>query len=181
MISRIKITLLTGAAALATAALGTGMAAEHSAQPPMPIPSASSSTAPGSPGMSPWPGHWHRHGHRHGRGCMHGMHGGMMGHGMMGRIEHGEGTVQTARGPEVVDIQRGTVESVGAGKLTVRSADGFSATYTVNHSTTIRKGGKPSGIARVMTKDQVIVLATKSGTTATATRIVDTGHATTNR
>jgi hypothetical protein len=177
MISRIKITLLTGAAALATAALGTGMAAAHSAQPPTPTPSASSSTAPGSPDMSPWPGHWHRHG----RGCMHGMHGGMMGRGILSRIEHGEGNVKTAHGPEVIDIQRGTVESVNPGKLTVRSADGFSATYTVNHSTTIRKGGKPSGIARVMTKDQVIVLATKSGTTATATRIVDTGHATTNR
>jgi hypothetical protein len=179
MISRIKITLLTGAAALATAALGTGMATEHSAQPPTPPPSASSSTAPGSPGMSPWPGHWP--GHRHGRGCRHGMHGGMMDWGILSRIEHGEGTVQTAHGPEVVDIQRGTVESVGAGKLAVRSADGFSATYMVNHSTMIHKGGKRSGIAQVMTKDQVIVLATKSGTTATATRIVDTGQSTTNR
>jgi len=52
MISRIKMTLLTGAAALAAAALGTGMAAEHSAAPPTPTPSAFSSTASGSPGMS---------------------------------------------------------------------------------------------------------------------------------
>jgi hypothetical protein len=105
----------------------------------------------------------------------------MMNGGILSRIEHGEGTVQTAQGTEVIDIQRGTVESVSPGQLTVRSADGFSATYTVNHSTMIRKGRKPSGIAQVMAKDQVIVLATKSGTTATATRIVDTGNAATNR
>lgn len=180
MISRIKMTLLTGAAALATAAAATGMAAGHSvqlsrAQTPTASPPASSSAAPQSQGpqsqgMSP-PGHWR------GRHCMH---GGMMGRGMLGRIEHGEGTLKTAHGQEVVDIQRGTVESVSPGKLTVRSADGFSASYVVNHSTRIRKNGKPSAIKQVMTNDQVIVLATKSGSTATATHIVDTGHATTN-
>lgn len=176
MISRIKMTLLTGAAALAIAALGTGMAAEHSAQPPTPTPSASSSTAPGSPGMSQGMAPWHGHG----RGCRHGMHGGMMGGGILSRIEHGEGTLKTPHGQEVMDIQRGTVESVSPGQLSVRSADGFSATYGVNHSTKIRKNGRPSDIAQVMTHDQVIVLATKSGTNVTATRIVDTEHATTN-
>jgi hypothetical protein len=105
----------------------------------------------------------------------------MRGRGILSRIEHGEATLKTPHGQEVMDIQRGTVESVSPGQLKVRSADGFSATYAVNHSTKIRKNGKPSDIAQVTTHDQVIVLATKSGTNVTATRIVDTGGATTNR
>jgi hypothetical protein len=173
MISRIKMTLVTGAVALATAAAGTGMASGHSAQlptqTPTPIPPASFSTGPGSPGMSHWYGHW--------RGCRHGR---MMGWGILSRIEHGEATLKTAHGQEVMDLQHGTVESVSSGKLTVRSADGFSATYVVDHSTKIRKNGRSSGVAQVMTNDQVIVLATKSGNTATATHINDTGPAATN-
>ena len=157
MISRIKIILLTGAAVLATAAAGTGMAAGHSAQPPpaqLPAP-ASFSTAPGP--------------------CAHGMHGKMGSWGILRQIEHGEATLKTAHGQEVVDLQRGTVESVSPQKLTIRSADGFSATYAVNQSTKIRKDRKPSDIAQVMTNDKVLVVATKSGNTATATHIVDTG------
>ncbi|HET9255834.1 MAG TPA: DUF5666 domain-containing protein, partial [Pseudonocardiaceae bacterium] len=78
---------------------------------------------------------------------------------------------------QVVDIQRGTVDSAGPGTLTVHSADGFSATYTVDDSTKIRKNRQASDISQVAANDQVTVLATKTGDTLTATRIDDSGPA----
>jgi Domain of unknown function (DUF5666) len=154
MIKRTKMTVLTGVATLALAGVGTGIAFAQSTDPPTPTPSPPSS-----------PEH---HGARHG-------HGGYQG--LLGRIEHGEATVDTGNGTQVVDLQRGTVDSASPDGLTVRSADGFTATYTVNNSTKIRKDRKASDISQVATNDRVIVLATKAGNTVTATRINDTGPA----
>ena len=162
MIRRTKITLLVGGAVLAIAGVGTGLALAQGGNP-SPPPAPPSSTAPAPPGMHHGRGpHWD--GHR-GPG------------GLLARIQHGEATVSTNSGYQIIDIQRGTVDSVSSGQLTVRSADGFSATYTVDSSTKIRKNRKTVDINQVVVNDRVMVLATNSGNTATATHINDTGPA----
>jgi hypothetical protein len=168
MISRTKMTLLAGAAVLVIAGAGTGIAFAQSSDPPSPAPPTPSSTAPEPQGMS----HCHDGHDGHGMHGMHGMHGGLL-----ARIEHGEATVTTDQGDRVVDLQRGIVNSANSGQLIVRSADGFTATYAVDDSTKIRKDRKASDISQVAANDRVIVLATKAGSTITATNIRDTGPA----
>lgn len=170
MIRRTKMILLTGAGVLVLAGVGTGIAFAHGASPPSPTLSgaALSSAAPASQGMG--------HGHGHGRPGWHGGHG--RHGGPLDRIEHGEATVDTAdHGYQVVDLQRGVVASANSGQLTVRSADGFSATYVVDNSTKVHKGRKSGDISQVLANDRVTVVATKAGGTATATRISDIGPA----
>jgi hypothetical protein len=159
MMKRTKVTVAAGVAALALASAGTGVAFAQTSDPtPSPTPTPSGSPAP--------------HGAHHG-------HGGFGGGGLLSRIEHGEATVDTGtnNATQVIDIQRGTVDSAGSGTLTVHSADGFSATYTVDSSTKIRKDRKTSDISQVAANDQVTVVAIKAGDTLTAQRINDTGPA----
>ena len=154
-----KMTMVAGVAALALAGVGTGVAFAQPSDPaPSPTPTPSGSPAP--------------YGARHG-------HGGFGNKGLLGRIEHGEAVVDTGNnnGTQVVDIQRGTVDSVGSGTLTVHSADGFSATYTVDGSTKIRKNRATSDISQVVTNDRVTVVAIKAGDIVTAQYIDDTGPA----
>jgi hypothetical protein len=92
--------------------------------------------------------------------------------GLLARAEHGE---MTLSGPQhrVVDVQRGQVQSASPTSITVKSADGFTATYTVNSTTKVRKAAKAAAIGDVTTGDRVVVIATKNGSTTTATRITD--------
>jgi len=159
MIRRTKIILLSGAAVVAIAAVGTGIAVAQSSNSPSPATPAPSSAAPAPHGM------------RHGHGAQ-----GWRGR-LPARIEHGEATVSTDHGYQVIDIQRGIVNSAGSGQLAVRSADGFTATYVVDNSTKIRKNSKAIDISQVAANDRVTILATKIGSTITATRIGDTGPA----
>ncbi|MGH3782241.1 MAG: hypothetical protein ACRDRO_16905 [Pseudonocardiaceae bacterium] len=92
MIHRTKIILLV-AAVLVITGVGTGIAFARSSNLSLPTPPVSSSAAPGAPGT--------RDGH-HG----HGRHSGLL-----ARVEHGEATVNTDHGYQVVDIQRGVVGS----------------------------------------------------------------------
>ncbi len=155
------MTMVAGVSALALAGVGAGVAVAQSSDPaPSPTPTPSGSPAP----------HDARHGH--------GGHGDFGNAGLLRRIEHGEATVDTGNnGTQVVDIQRGTVDSAGPGTLTVHSPDGFSATYTVDSSTKIRKNRGTSDISQVATNDRVTVVAIKAGDTVTAQRINDTGPA----
>jgi hypothetical protein len=85
-----------------------------------PSPSASSSGRPGGPGF------------RGPRGGLGGLGGGLLG----GGILHGTVVVQGPDGkPVTVAIQRGTVTSVGGGKLVVHSSDGFDQTWTTASTT----------------------------------------------
>jgi hypothetical protein len=97
--------------------------------------------------------------------------------GLLGRIDHGEATVDTNHGYQVIDVQRGIVDSANSGQLTVRSADGFSSTYVMDSSTKVRKNRHTGDIGQVAANDRVIVLAIKAGNTSTATRIGDLGPA----
>lgn len=82
----------------------------------------------------------------------------------LGALEHGEVTVTGADGrATVMTVQRGSVTAVTATKLTVKSSDGFSASYTLDASTRGRTTGLQTG-------DAVTVLATKQGAKAVLVR-----------
>ena len=59
--------------------------------------------------------------------------------GMLGKIEHGEFTTASAG---VMQVQRGAITAIDAGSVTVRSTDGFTASYTITPTTTVGKAGK---------------------------------------
>jgi hypothetical protein len=85
---------------------------------------------------------------------------------------HGQFVVpKSGGGYQTIDTQRGSVIAVSATSITVKSADGFSKTYQVVSSTNV--DARRNGIAAVKTGHQVMVTATDSGGTATATSILD--------
>lgn len=90
-------------------------------------------------------------------------------------VEHGELTVHTKTGDKVVDVQRGVVTAVDATSVTVKSTDGFSATYTLDSTTKVHKDKKAAAASGVTVNDRVRLEATKTATTDTVTRIGDTG------
>jgi len=92
-------------------------------------------------------------------------------------IEHGEWTTRDKAGQDVVhDAIGGTVTGVNATSISVKAADGFTATYTVGSATKVHvKGTKPATIADVKVNDRVVVAGTKSGSTVTATQVLDAG------
>jgi hypothetical protein len=89
-----------------------------------------------------------------------------------GRILHGQVVVpKSGGGYQTVDVQRGQVTAVSSTSITVKSADGYSATYVVSGSTTV--DAQSRGIGSVKVGDRVVLEATLSGGTATASHILD--------
>jgi hypothetical protein len=87
------------------------------------------------------------------------------GFGALGSVEHGEFTVAGANGQAtVMTLQRGTVTAASASSATVRSTDGFTATYSLDSSTRV-----PA--AKLANGDTVLVVATKSGSKAVLIRV----------
>ena len=83
----------------------------------------------------------------------------------MGAVLHGEFTTNLTGTPTVMVVQTGQVTAYTAGKsLTVKSADGFEATYTLTGTAplTARNG------ATLATGVQAQVLAAKDGMKVTA-------------
>jgi hypothetical protein len=98
-----------------------------------------------------------------GPGGMTGGPGGMAGGGL-GRALHGEYVASDGNGGYVTKItQTGEVTELSATSLTAKSDDGFSKTYTITSA-------QATGLA---TGDTVTVVATESGSTATATSVTD--------
>ncbi|QGN59007.1 hypothetical protein [Nostocoides sp. HKS02] len=86
----------------------------------------------------------------------------------LGAIQHGEFTTQGANGTAtVMTVQRGTVTAASATSLTVRSDDGFTATYAVDATTR----GLRTGLAK---GDVVLVVANKAGAKAVLVRAART-------
>jgi hypothetical protein len=87
-------------------------------------------------------------------------------------VMHGEAVVETGNGTKTVDVQRGTVTAIDDKTVTVKSADGFTLTWTfgtpihvVEHRTTVQ----PSAI-KVGT--EIGLAGVKEGSTVTARLIV---------
>ncbi|MBB5894744.1 hypothetical protein [Kutzneria kofuensis] len=143
MTRRTRTALITGAAVMALVTSG-GVAYAVSSAP--------TSTSNSAPAPAPAKAKHHRQ--------------------LLGHVAHGEVTLN-GKDHRVVDLQRGEVHSVSSTSVSVKSDDGFTATYAVNGDTKIRKGGKASAIGDVHTGDKVVIVATKANGTATATRIAD--------
>jgi hypothetical protein len=86
-------------------------------------------------------------------------------------VLHAQITQRAAGGYETIDIQRGNVTKVGATSITVRSADGFTATYAVTRSTVV--DAQRSGIGSVRTGDLVQIRASVTKGKATLTSLTD--------
>jgi hypothetical protein len=156
--------ILAGVAvvALVTGA-GVAMAATSGSRAAPAAPASSrqiaATPAPSSPPRPPWAG-VHRPGVRFG-----------LGGGLFGAV-HGQFVVpKSGGGYQTIDTQRGAVTAVSATSITIKSGDGFTKTYQVTSSTYV--DAQRNGIGSVKTGHQAIVLATVSGGTATAARILD--------
>jgi hypothetical protein len=153
MTKRTKLVLAAGAAALALAGVGGGVAFASGG-------TSGTSTAPASSAAATagtTPAHPHRP------------------RALLSRVEHGEVTVATKKGDQVIDVQRGQVTAVNPTSVTVRSADGFTGTYTVAGSSKIRVNRQASSITDVHDGDRVALTALRSGGTATVRGLTDSG------
>jgi hypothetical protein len=98
--------------------------------------------------------------------------GGFGAFGGLGGVIHGQVTEpKSGGGYQTVDIQRGTVTAVSSASITIKSADGYSATYSVSRSTEVN--AMAAGIGTVKVGDTVDLTATVSQGKATAARIID--------
>jgi hypothetical protein len=161
-------------AAVAVVALagggGVGYAATHSIAPK----AADTASVATSPSPSAGAGQGNGHGWRSFAGGFP-LRGGLglgPGGGLGGGVVHGQLTVpKSGGGYQTVDVQSGTVTAVNSSSVTVKSADGFTASYAVTSNTVV--DAKSAGIGSVKDGDTVFVTATVSGSTATAANIVD--------
>jgi len=161
LITRTKKMVLAGAVVVAVAGGGTGIAyAGQSSAPPATGTPATRTPATRTPATGGAPGKPGRH-----RG------------GLLSRVEHGEFTVRTPHGNQILDVQRGTVSAVSGQSISVRSPDGFSATYAIGPQTKVRKDRKPAGTGQLAQDDRILVIAVTRGSATTATRIADAGPA----
>ena len=81
--------------------------------------------------------------------------------GRLGGTLHGEVTRPTAAGgTETLLVQSGAVTASSATEVTVKSSDGFTETYAVSDTTTVRGPAKAAGLA---VGTQVTVVAAKDG------------------
>jgi hypothetical protein len=157
----VAVLALAGGGGIAYVATHSGnnvntVASRGTAQSPAPSPSVSAPS-----------------GHRHGPAGF-GPFGGWGGFGFggLGGAIHGQATVpKSGGGYQTIDVQRGTVTAVSSSSITVKSADGYSASYVVSSSTEVN--AQAAGIGTVKVGDTVGVTATVSGKTATAASIID--------
>jgi hypothetical protein len=91
--------------------------------------------------------------------------------GLFGAV-HGSAVVpKSGGGYQTIAFQNGKVTAVSSTSITLHSADGYSHSYRVTSSTLVN--AQRDGIGSIKAGNQVIVTATVSGSTATATRIID--------
>jgi hypothetical protein len=167
---------LAGLAVVAVIALAAGggiaYVATHSAGKVQADTAAGAAQAPAaSPSASPTP--QYRHGPGGGGFDRFGGLGFLgLGLGGLGGAIHGQVTVpKSGGGYQTIDVQRGTVTAVNSSSISVKSPDGYSATYAVLSSTEVN--AQAAGIGTVKTGDTVLLMATASGGKTTAASIID--------
>ena len=151
------------------AGAGVAVAATSSSgQPASPGASASPSPSPSARPHFPPKGHWHMR--VPGGGPLDFGGPGALG-GLFGAV-HGSAVVpKSGGGYQTIAFQNGQVTAVSSTSITLHSADGYSHSYRVTSSTLVN--AQRDGIGSIKTGNQVIVTATVSGSTATATRVID--------
>jgi len=80
--------------------------------------------------------------------------------GLMRDVLHGSLTVDTGEGTAQVDVQRGELTAASATSITVRSTDGYTATYRLGDATTVRRDRDAAEPGDLATGDTVMVRAT---------------------
>jgi hypothetical protein len=94
--------------------------------------------------------------------------GGRSSHGL-----HGEATIKTDKGFEVVDGQRGRVTAISPTSISVTSEDGYAATYVINGDTRFRTDQKDAKATDIHQGDTVAVGAKAANGTRTAVFVVE--------
>lgn len=105
---------------------------------------------------------------RHGGGPMGGLgrdHAGVL---------HGEYVVnKPGGGTMTVVVQTGTIATKSGNDVTVKSTDGYTLTWTLNSSTTVRTGWSTGAVKDLAVGDAVRAQGTKSGSGATARAVLE--------
>jgi hypothetical protein len=152
ILAGVAVAALLGGAGAALASTDSGTPAASPSMAATPAPS------PGQPGAV-------------GPGARHFGGGFGFGGGLFGAL-HGQFVVaKPGGGYQTVDMQNGQVTAVSAASITLKSSDGFTHSYAVSSSTIV--DAERDGIGSVKVGNQASVLATVSGSTATAARIED--------
>ena len=142
--------------------LGTATAASSS-----PAPNASSHPRPPGPGPL-----MHRFGDRF-RGPAPLGPGFAPGLGFGGHVLHSEATVEAPDGTtKVVVSQTGDISDIADASITVKSTDGYQATYTIDKATRISLNGTDRAMSSLKTGDTVRVFGTKAGSAVHAEAVM---------
>jgi hypothetical protein len=145
-------------------AIGSATAASPS---PSPSPYGYQQPGPRIPGLPGMPGRG-RMMHRFGEGPGDGF--GPLG----GDVLHSEATVKEPDGTtKVVVTQSGDITDITDSTVTVKSSDGFLATYTIDKNTRIALNGTDGALSSLKKGDTVHVAGTKSGATNHADAVDD--------
>ncbi|HEX4654395.1 MAG TPA: DUF5666 domain-containing protein [Mycobacteriales bacterium] len=100
--------------------------------------------------------------------------GGRLGLGLGGHVLHSEATVEAPDGTtKVVVSQSGDITDISGSTVTVKSTDGYEATYTVDKNTRISLNGNDGAMSSLKNGDTVQVEGTKTGSAAHADSVMD--------
>ncbi len=144
-------TALVAAVVVALAGGGTAVALADTSAPP--TPSAPSSSAPAPHEKAP----------------------AKKARALARRAEHGEVVLHGKGGDRTVDVQRGVVTAASPTSVTVRSTDGYTATYGFTPTSKVRKQKAASQPSAVAVNDRVGLVAAKGPQGLTVTGLRDAG------
>lgn len=103
--------------------------------------------------------------------------GGGPGGGLATEALHGEYVVSDGDGGYTTELlQNGEVTAISDTSVTAKSEDGYTRTYAIDSDTVVGNGS--TGLSSIETGDDVTIVATVSGDTATADTLVEEGTAT---
>lgn len=152
----VAVVALLGGAGVADAAISSGTPVNAAAAGAFQLTSASKVLSPSDSPPGPGP--------------IGGLHGFGPGGGMLPL--HGQAVLAKPGGGYVtLALQRGTITKLTTSSITVKSTDGFTHSYAITGSTVVSAGR--DGIGSVKSGNQAVVIATVSGHTATAVKIID--------
>lgn len=91
---------------------------------------------------------------------------------MAKHVEHGSVTIQTKNGDVTIDVQRGTITAISATSMTVKSADGFTLTWTFGGKMRVLENRSTIQPSDVKVGETIGVAGEKNGSTETARLVV---------
>jgi hypothetical protein len=91
---------------------------------------------------------------------------------LRGKVEHGQVTVETKTGDQTIDVQRGTVTAINSTSMTVKSADGYTLTWTIGGPLKVIEARTQIQPSDVKVGELVGVAGLQAGANATAQLVV---------